>query len=77
MDDIKYVINYDYPHCSEDYVHRIGRTGRASREGTAYTFFTEKNAKNAKDLVAILREAKQTISPVLIEMMQCSRGFGG
>lgn len=28
MSDIKFVINYDYPNNSEDYVHRIGRTGR-------------------------------------------------
>lgn len=28
VSDIKFVINYDYPNNSEDYVHRIGRTGR-------------------------------------------------
>jgi superfamily II DNA/RNA helicase len=27
--DVSHVINYDAPHHSEDYVHRIGRTGRA------------------------------------------------
>ena len=26
IDDIKFVINFDYPSCSEDYVHRIGTT---------------------------------------------------
>ncbi len=31
VDDIKFVINYDYPQCSEDYVHRIGRTGRCEK----------------------------------------------
>lgn len=31
VDDIKYVINFDYPNNSEDYVHRIGRTGRRDR----------------------------------------------
>jgi len=31
VDDIKFVINFDYPNNSEDYVHRIGRTGRASQ----------------------------------------------
>lgn len=78
VDDIKFVINFDYPHCSEDYVHRIGRTGRASKEGTAYTLFTDKNAKQAKDLVNILQEAKQTVPPALLEMMRRSGGgFGG
>lgn len=30
--DIKFVINYDYPNNSEDYVHRIGRTGRRDQK---------------------------------------------
>ena len=25
VDDIKFVINYDYPNNSEDYIHRIGK----------------------------------------------------
>jgi ATP-dependent RNA helicase DeaD len=32
------VINYDIPHDTEAYVHRIGRTGRAGREGDAILF---------------------------------------
>lgn len=35
---ITHVINYDLPHDTEAYIHRIGRTGRAGREGTAITF---------------------------------------
>lgn len=31
IDDIKFVVNFDYPNNSEDYVHRIGRTGRRDR----------------------------------------------
>ena len=30
IDDIRLVINFDVPHDSEDYVHRIGRTARAN-----------------------------------------------
>ncbi len=37
IDDISCVINYDVPHDSEDYVHRIGRTARADRDGEAIT----------------------------------------
>ena len=68
MDDIKFVINFDYPNCSEDYVHRIGRTGRRDKLGTAYTFFTRDNAKQAKDLIDVLREANQVINPKLQEL---------
>lgn len=76
VSDIKFVINFDYPNCSEDYVHRIGRTARAEQSGTAYTFFTPDNSKQAKDLVEVLREAKQQINPKLITMAESSRDFG-
>jgi superfamily II DNA/RNA helicase len=75
VDDIKYVINYDYPQCPEDYVHRIGRTGRVEKKGTAYTFFTHGNAKNAKDLIKVLEEAGQKVNPELYEMGEIAKGM--
>lgn len=78
VEDIKFVINFDYPACSEDYVHRIGRTARATRTGTAYTFFTPANMKQAKDLIDVLREANQQINPKLMQMSDMAReAFGG
>jgi ATP-dependent RNA helicase DDX5/DBP2 len=74
---INYVINYDYPSNSEDYVHRIGRTGRAGSKGTAITLFTQDNSKQAKDLVTILSEAKQPIDPKLQEMVRFRGGGRG
>ncbi|XP_018326302.1 ATP-dependent RNA helicase dbp2 isoform X2 [Agrilus planipennis] len=68
VEDVKFVINFDYPSNSEDYVHRIGRTGRSQRTGTAYTFFTPINANKASDLLEVLKEAKQVINPKLQEM---------
>ena len=41
IDDITLVINYDVPHDTEDYVHRIGRTARADRDGQAITLVSE------------------------------------
>jgi len=35
---ITHVVNYDIPTCSDDYIHRIGRTARASADGDAITF---------------------------------------
>ncbi|KAL3274894.1 hypothetical protein HHI36_019676 [Cryptolaemus montrouzieri] len=77
VDGIKYVINYDYPHSSEDYIHRIGRTGRSNSTGTSYAFFTPSNYKHARDLISVLTEAKQVVNPKLSEMATRFGGFGG
>uniref|UniRef100_A0A0K8TLZ1 RNA helicase n=1 Tax=Tabanus bromius TaxID=304241 RepID=A0A0K8TLZ1_TABBR len=68
VEDVKYVINYDYPNSSEDYIHRIGRTGRCQHSGTSHTFFTLANARQAPELIAVLEEAGQTPPPNLVEM---------
>jgi hypothetical protein len=60
--------NYDFPGSLEDYVHRISRTGRAGAKGTAYSFFTAANARFAKELINILEEAGQKVSPELAAM---------
>lgn len=77
VDDIKFVINLDYPNNSEDYVHRIGRTGRSTNTGTAYTFFTPNNGKQAQDLINVLQEAKQVVNPKLVQLAESSRNFTG
>lgn len=59
VDGINFVINFDYPQNSEDYIHRIGRTGRSDAKGTSYALFTKNNGKQAKDLIAVLQEANQ------------------
>ena len=46
IDDILMVINYDVPHDTEDYVHRIGRTARAQRDGVAITFVSDKDMRS-------------------------------
>ncbi|CAK6962904.1 probable ATP-dependent RNA helicase DDX17 [Scomber scombrus] len=77
VEDIKFVINYDYPSSSEDYVHRIGRTARSTNKGTAYTFFTPGNLRQARDLVRVLEEARQAINPKLLQLVDSGRGGGG
>lgn len=77
VDDVKFVINVDFPNCSEDYIHRIGRTARSNNTGTAYTFFTFGNMKQAKDLVDVLTEANQTVNPKLMDLVEMSKSFGG
>ena len=56
IDDIRLVINYDVPHDSEDYVHRIGRTARANNDGVALTFVSEKEQTNFKSIENFLEK---------------------
>lgn len=56
IDDIRLVINYDVPHDSEDYVHRIGRTARANHDGVALTFVCEKEQTQFKQIETFLEK---------------------
>ncbi|MEE9412708.1 MAG: helicase-related protein, partial [Methylococcales bacterium] len=55
---ISHVINYDIPHDSEGYVHRIGRTGRAGRSGEAILFVAPREQRMLR---TIERSTKQKI----------------
>jgi len=55
---ISHVVNYDIPHDTEAYVHRIGRTGRAGREGDAILFVTPREKRM---LYAIENATRQKI----------------
>ncbi|VAW62807.1 DEAD-box ATP-dependent RNA helicase DeaD (= CshA) [hydrothermal vent metagenome] len=59
---ISHVLNYDIPHDTESYVHRIGRTGRAGRNGDAILFVAPREKRL---LHAIERATKKDI-----EMME-------
>jgi ATP-dependent RNA helicase DeaD len=61
VEHISHVINYDVPHDSESYVHRIGRTGRAGRTGTAILFVTPRETRLLK---LIERFTGQKIAPM-------------
>ncbi|MDE6649345.1 MAG: DEAD/DEAH box helicase [Muribaculaceae bacterium] len=56
IDDIELVVNYDVPHESEDYVHRIGRTARADRDGNAITFISEREIGKFKQIEKFLEK---------------------
>jgi ATP-dependent RNA helicase RhlE len=38
---LPYVVNYELPRSSSDYVHRIGRTGRAGKNGQAISLVSQ------------------------------------
>lgn len=75
--DVKVVINFDFPNQIEDYVHRIGRTGRGGNKGSSYTFLTPDKNRIARELVKLMREANQTVSPELSKLANERSGGGG
>jgi superfamily II DNA/RNA helicase len=52
--DVSHVINYDTPHHSEDYVHRIGRTGRAGKQGAALTIVTRADTRAIDEIEKLI-----------------------
>ncbi|MCM6775784.1 DEAD/DEAH box helicase [Nocardia sp. CDC159] len=59
VDRISHVVNYDIPHDTESYVHRIGRTGRAGRSGEALLFVAPRERRL---LDAIERATRQPLT---------------
>ncbi len=52
--DIEHVINYDFPGCAEDYIHRIGRTARVAAKGVATSFVTHTDRPCLNDLEKLI-----------------------
>jgi ATP-dependent RNA helicase RhlE len=75
---LKVVINYDIPHISGDYIHRIGRTGRANNKGLAITLISPNEEVALKDVErvmgkAIPREILKDYAPKIIAKVKGAR----
>ena len=55
--NIGHVINFDLPHCPEDYVHRIGRTARMKSTGRATSFVTPEDPQQLHAIERLLGHA--------------------
>lgn len=64
---ISHVFNYDVPHDTESYVHRIGRTGRAGRSGEAVLFIAPREKRM---LYAIEKATGQKIEQMTLPTRQ-------
>lgn len=76
VDDIGFVVNFDFPYEPEDYVHRIGRTGRAGHTGTAISFADEDESFIIPDIEKFIgEELKCTVlhsdDPLLAKLPPC------
>jgi ATP-dependent RNA helicase DeaD len=67
VDRISHVLNYDIPHDTESYVHRIGRTGRAGRSGEAILFVTPRERNLLR---AIERATRQPIEQMQLPTVE-------
>lgn len=56
IDQLPQVVNFDLPHVSEDYVHRIGRTGRAGNDGQAVSLVCQEEFKLLKDIERLIKK---------------------
>ena len=55
------VINFDIPHVTGDFVHRVGRTGRAGREGLAITLVSPKEEVALKEVERLMGKAIERV----------------
>lgn len=52
--NVEYVVNYDMPELSENYVHRVGRTGRGKEKGQAVSFCSNEEMDILKEIEGFL-----------------------
>ena len=67
VERISLVVNYDIPHDTESYVHRIGRTGRAGRDGEAILFVTPRERYMLRQ---IEKATRQKVEPMRMPTAQ-------
>ncbi|MFC7340813.1 DEAD/DEAH box helicase [Saccharopolyspora griseoalba] len=56
VERISHVFNYDIPHDTESYVHRVGRTGRAGRSGEAILFVSPRERHLLRNIERATRQ---------------------
>ncbi|BBP45792.1 ATP-dependent RNA helicase RhlE [Thiosulfatimonas sediminis] len=73
IDLLPHVVNFDLPHVSEDYVHRIGRTGRAGANGEAISLVC---AEEHEELVGIENLINQILPREMVPGFEPSQPLG-
>lgn len=73
VERITHVINYDIPHDTESYIHRIGRTGRAGRKGKAILFVAPREHRMLNDIERAINKEIPLMDPPSIQQMKEKR----
>lgn len=59
--NVHYVINYDLPDKTENYVHRVGRTGRGNKTGIALSYCSNEEKEQLEEIQLFLKKEIETI----------------
>lgn len=75
VNNLEFVVNFDFPDSLEQYVHRCGRAGRKQKDGTrakgtVYSFFTADRTPMARHMVDILSTTNSFVDPKLIALTE-------
>jgi ATP-dependent RNA helicase DeaD len=73
IERISHVINYDIPHDTEAYIHRIGRTGRAGRSGEAILFVAPRERRLLHSIEKITQQKIQLLELPSTEVINDQR----
>ncbi|KAL3781146.1 hypothetical protein ACHAW5_002412 [Stephanodiscus triporus] len=81
INNVHYVVNYDFPSSLDQYVHRCGRAGRkealngevSQYPPTVYSFFTREFSAMAGSIVELLETCHAWVDPNLIALTEESK----
>jgi ATP-dependent RNA helicase RhlE len=74
--NLEVVFNYDIPHVTGDFIHRVGRTGRAGRKGLAITLVSPKEEVALKEVERLMGKAieREEIEGYVPKVEKAQRG---
>lgn len=73
VERISHVVNYDIPHDTSSYVHRIGRTGRAGRQGDAILLMTPRERYLLRSIEKATKQSVEEMQLPSLEEVNASR----
>ena len=73
VERISHVLNFDIPHDTESYVHRIGRTGRAGRSGEAILFVTPRERRMLRSIERVTKAEIEEMDLPTVDAVNESR----
>lgn len=68
LENVRLVVNYDCPDCTEVYVHRARHVKRPGESGVVHTFIVPTQQQQARTLIEVLEDGKQPVRPELRNM---------